>query len=55
MQAEKKQCFFFFGASLLIAQWSPDFGQRKRIISFPKNFVRLHSFQNCAGPSVFTR
>ncbi len=34
MQAEKNKVFFsFFGASLLNAQRSPDFGQRKRIIA----------------------
>ncbi len=25
------------------------------IVSFPKKIVRLNSFQNCAGPSVFTK
>jgi hypothetical protein len=35
MQAEKNEVFlFFFGASLLNAQRSPDFGQRKWIILY---------------------
>ncbi len=41
-QAEKNEVFFFFfGASLLKAQRSPDFGQRKRIIVLSKKSPTL--------------
>ncbi len=47
---KKQFIFYFFGASLLNAQRSPDFGQRKRIIGSALHMLR---FDGNGGKRIF--